>query len=335
VSSSALLAATGGKQPNGRFRPGVISPPYAEHDLAHYVIDAFAAGLARSGVAAYLEYDPEMTDDGPVAIANTKDAASVDMVAFDEGRRAGVCIEIAADTKAANRAAAEDACRRVADACKLDAIGVVSSERPWVTATRAPAWWVSLACLDADEDRRRVEHPDFLRLAGEALAAARCGFAGVPYRDSDRGSVPVPGADRVKHPTRTRWFAENHPTLGLGAGCHREPNDPTAHAQTMLGVLVDGRFGYNTQSALQAVQRRFGLTEDGVCGAATWAVLHAIERQGSVGYTTKEIQRELGIHDDGLFGPITAAHVEAFQRAINTVADGRVAPDLYRAMLDR
>jgi hypothetical protein len=37
------LAAVSGKQPDGRFRPGIIVAPYAEHDLAHYVIDAFTA----------------------------------------------------------------------------------------------------------------------------------------------------------------------------------------------------------------------------------------------------------------------------------------------------
>ena len=101
----------------------------------------------------------------------------------------------------------------------------------------------------------------------------------------------------------------------------------------MLGVLVDGRFGYETQMALQAAQRRFGLEENGECRAATWAVLHSLQRQGSVGYTAKEIQRELGITDDGVFGPVTAAHVEAFQREVDTVADGRMGPEHYRLML--
>ena len=131
----------------------------------------------------------------------------------------------------------------------------------------------------------------------------------------------------------TGWFAENHPVLELGAGCDDEPSDPTAHLQTMLGVLVDGRFGYETQMALQAVQRRFGIEENGVCRAATWAVLHSLQRQGSVGYTAKEIQRELGITDDGVFGPVTAAHVEAFQREVDTVADGRMGSEHYRLML--
>jgi peptidoglycan hydrolase-like protein with peptidoglycan-binding domain len=103
----------------------------------------------------------------------------------------------------------------------------------------------------------------------------------------------------------------------------------------MLGLLVDGRFGYETQAALEAVQRRFGLLEDGVCGAMSWALLHSVERQGSVGYNAKEIQRELGIHDDGIFGPLTAAHVEAFQLSVDTAVDGRVGPEHYRRMLDR
>ena len=72
------------------------------------------------------------------------------------------------------------------------------------------------------------------------------------------------------------------------------------------------------------------MPDDGICGPATWAVLHSEARQGSVGYTTKEIQRELDVVDDGIFGPVTAAHVEAFQRDADTSADARVTAEHYR-----
>jgi peptidoglycan hydrolase-like protein with peptidoglycan-binding domain len=223
----------------------------------------------------------------------------------------------------------------VADACSTPCLGVETSERPWVSGTAMPAWWVEVACLDDGPDRAALRQARFLSHAGEALAEARCRYFGAEYRAPARGSVPVPGADRAEPATGTGWFAENHPTLGRGAGCGKEPSDPVAHLQTLLGVLVDGRFGYLTQWALQAVQRRFGLDGDGICGPSTWAVLHSIERQGSVGYGSKEIQRELGLYDDGVFGPVTAVHVEAFQRASDTIPDGRFDHDHYRLLLTR
>ena len=39
------------------------------------------------------------------------------------------------------------------------------------------------------------------------------------------------------------------------------------------GVTTDGRFGPNTKRAVQAWQRRHGLTPDGLVGAATWAAM--------------------------------------------------------------
>ena len=315
-----LVAAVGGKQPGGEFRAGVVVPPFAEHDMAHYVIDAVAAGVARSGGSPYLEYDPEM-------------ARCADMVAFDAGRDPGVLVEVAPGTPTENRESAERAGQLVAKACRVRHLGVRESTRSWLQDTTMPAWWISLACLDAEDDRHALHAAHFLSRAGEAIAQARCEFLDLEYRPPERGAATSDGADRVERVTRTGWFGENHPVLELGAGCDDEPSDPTAHLQTLLGVLVDGRFGYETQTALQAVQRRFGLEENGVCRAASWAVLHSLERQGSVGYTAKEIQRELGISDDGVFGPVTAAHVEAFQRDLDTIADGRMGPEHYRVML--
>jgi peptidoglycan hydrolase-like protein with peptidoglycan-binding domain len=332
-SIDVYLATTGGKQPSGRFRPGIVAAPFAEHDLAHYVIDAAAGGLARSGVQPYLEYDPEIREKGPAAAANEHHPRYAVMVAFASGRTAGVRIEVAPDCDDVTRSAAVEACLLVTERCGLSNLGVSDGDRAWLRDTRSPAWWLEVACLDQPADRECLERADSLQRTGEAVAEAWCGALGRRYRGPDDGSSPVEGASRVAKPERTGWFAENHPTLGLGAGLRGEPSDPTAHAQTMLGVLVDGRFGYVTQMALQAVQRRFGLTEDGVCGPATWAVLHSLERQGAVGYTTKEVQRELNIFDDGVFGPVTSAHVEAFQRVVDTASDGRMTADHYRRML--
>lgn len=38
-------------------------------------------------------------------------------------------------------------------------------------------------------------------------------------------------------------------------------------------LVIDGNFGAATKDGLEAVQHHFGLTEDGVCGPATWALL--------------------------------------------------------------
>src|SRR5436305_4653124 len=119
-----VVAAVGGKQPGGEFRPGAVVPPFAEHDMAHYVIDAVAAGVARSGGSPYLEYDPEMGDDGAAAMANKRAPRCADMVAFDVGREAGVLVEVAPGTPARNVESAERAAQLVAKACGVRPLGV-------------------------------------------------------------------------------------------------------------------------------------------------------------------------------------------------------------------
>src|SRR3954447_12676666 len=93
-----VVAAVGGKQPSGQFRPGVVVPPFAEHDMAHYVSDAITAGVARSGGSPYVEYDPEMGDEGAAAMANKRAPRCADMVAFDRGRQPGVLVEVTPGT---------------------------------------------------------------------------------------------------------------------------------------------------------------------------------------------------------------------------------------------
>src|SRR4051812_42730719 len=118
-----VVAAVGGKQRSGQFRPGVVVPPFAEHDMAHYVVDAIAAGVARSGGSPYVEYDPEMEDEGAAAYLSTRKSRCVDMVGFDSGREAGVLVEVAPGTPAANRESAERAAQFVAKACDVRPLG--------------------------------------------------------------------------------------------------------------------------------------------------------------------------------------------------------------------
>src|SRR4051794_16453384 len=135
-----VVAAVGGKQPSGQFRPGVVVPPFAEHDMAHYVIDAIAAGVARSGGSPYVEYDPEMEDEGAAAYVSKRKPRCADMVAFDSGRDAGVLIEVAPGTPAKNREVAERSSQLVAKACGIRPLGVRESTRAFLTETSMPAW---------------------------------------------------------------------------------------------------------------------------------------------------------------------------------------------------
>ncbi len=131
-------------------------------------------------------------------------------------------------------------------------------------------------------------------------------------------------------------------------------------------LSVDGIFGNGTQSAVEAFQRYFGLTDDGVVGALTWDKLYSVYvditndllspnsrpgdfpgtlREGSTGTAVKELQYYLFIMAayepsiptlsiDGNFGAGTESSVIAFQRFAGLVADGIVGTATWTALYD-
>ena len=86
--------------------------------------------------------------------------------------------------------------------------------------------------------------------------------------------TPAPAPSPTASPTPTASAPVDFPVLRLGM---RGP--AVTRLQERLrstGVFtgsIDGVFGAQTQAAVQAAQRRLGLTPDGVVGPATWAAL--------------------------------------------------------------
>ena len=119
---------------------------------------------------------------------------------------------------------------------------------------------------------------------------------------------------------------------------------------------VDGQFGAATKRAVEAFQRYFGLTADGVVGRTTWNKLREVYtdiandllaeglrpgefpgvlRRGASGRAVRELQYYLylmhtynpslpSVNIDGNFGAATEATVRAFQRSAGLTADGVV-----------
>jgi len=139
---------------------------------------------------------------------------------------------------------------------------------------------------------------------------------------------------------------------------------------TIPPVLQDASFGPSTTNSVQAFQRQFGLTADGVVGPATWNRLYDIYkslgfgagggggagtgippypgtplRLGSRGSNVELIQSLLNaladkypfipkVAQDGVFGPLTQAQVQAFQRQFGLAPDGVVGPVTWNAIMN-
>lgn len=136
----------------------------------------------------------------------------------------------------------------------------------------------------------------------------------------------------------------------------------TAVMQVLLNAYganleIDGKFGSLSETALKAFQAEHGITENGVCGAETWAVLDAASpscatstgtaepatsesaatyptlRRGVENDVVKELQTLLNqfgadpqLDVDGKFGPLTEMAVRKYQKSKNIDIDGVVGP---------
>ena len=117
-------------------------------------------------------------------------------------------------------------------------------------------------------------------------------------------------------------------------------------------VTVDGRYGAATERAVQAFQKKQGLTADGAVGQRTWNALYAawvdaqsdlggtawpgtVLRRGDKGMEVRLVQFWLrlaadnyrALHTiavDGSFGAATVSAVQAFQSLFGLTADGTV-----------
>ena len=131
---------------------------------------------------------------------------------------------------------------------------------------------------------------------------------------------------------------------------------------------VDGIFGSATTASVQAFQRAYGLTADGVVGRSTWNKLYEVYtdiingllepgqrpgtypgsplRVGSRGRAVKEVQYYLCLLSayypqipqiawDGVYGSATAAAVRAFQQLFGLTVDGVVGPATWEAIYTR
>jgi hypothetical protein len=99
-------------------------------------------------------------------------------------------------------------------------------------------------------------------------------------------------------------------------------------------VTVDGDFGPNTKSAVEAFQHSAGLAVNGGVGSATWPKLIVTVQRGSTGDAVKAAQLVLKVTVDGDFGPSTQAAARSFQSAHRLSADGVVGANTWNALVN-
>lgn len=109
---------------------------------------------------------------------------------------------------------------------------------------------------------------------------------------------------------------------------------------------VDGNYGSKTVAAVKAFQKAMGLTQDGVAGSATQAMINTMIsmtsttlRMGSTGEKVKTLQTRLAALKyysgaiDGKFGKGTYNAVMAFQKACGLKTDGVVGKNTYAKLM--
>ncbi len=127
---------------------------------------------------------------------------------------------------------------------------------------------------------------------------------------------------------------------------------------TIGKVSEDGKFGAQTEAAVKAFQKIFGLTVDGVVGRQTWDKIVSVYksqtipypgtalRVGSRGDNVLLIQGRLNkiaqkypsipvVSQDGSFGPKTQEAVIAFQRLFGLSPDGVVGKQTWDKIMEK
>jgi len=159
--------------------------------------------------------------------------------------------------------------------------------------------------------------------------------------------------------------AANMPTVRSGStGPAVSTLQATLNSKRASGLLVDGKFGPLTLTAVKAFQLSSALVADGIVGPKTWAALDAAAplpvlvptvfsaptpsvstgivrptlRVGARGPSVIELQTLLnskhssGLKVDGIFGNNTLSAVKSFQKSRGLVVDGVVGPKTWGAL---
>ncbi len=135
-----------------------------------------------------------------------------------------------------------------------------------------------------------------------------------------------------------------------------------AYNPFLRDVTIDGFFGAETQDAVRAFQKLYGLAQDGVVGESTWNRIVAVYlditeggdlvlkpypgrviRQGSSGENVLYVQMLLNrtrpvfvtipkLEEDGIFGTGMRSAVREFQRLFGLNDDGVVGRDTWNAL---
>jgi len=159
--------------------------------------------------------------------------------------------------------------------------------------------------------------------------------------------------------------AANMPTIRSGnTGAPVSTLQATLNAKRGAGLVVDGKFGPLTLTAVKTFQATSGLVVDGVVGPKTWSALDGAAplpvlipqvsiptvststigvsrptlRSGARGTAVSELQTLLnlkngaGLKVDGIFGSNTLSAVKSFQKSRGLVVDGIVGPKTWAAL---
>ncbi|HET6968524.1 MAG TPA: peptidoglycan-binding protein, partial [Ornithinibacter sp.] len=152
-------------------------------------------------------------------------------------------------------------------------------------------------------------------------------------------TAPAPSSGTTSSALATEFTAHKRTTLRVGS-----TGAAVKVLQTGLGgLVVDGKFGARTLTAVKAFQTSRKLTVTGVVDAKTWTALElkvhpllphwgTVLKRGSKGTAVVALQKALRITADGSFGPNTEAAVKALQKAARLTQTGVVGTVTWKAV---